>query len=238
MKLRSKLSTDAWEKLSPAIQECYAQDGDSYVLQLDGREKESSDGELKRALERVKAERDEFKTNASDLARKLEEIDTVDARKRGDIDKLTEQWEKRLVELEQTKAQETAALRQHIAKTTLDNIVNTVATRNTSSKEAAALLDPHLRSQLTVEFDESGPVVKQADGTPFDLDNFEKSVVDNPVFSAIIVKNRASGGDAADFSTSSGQGGAFSTENAGNGGKTPLLAEISPKELAARLGKK
>jgi hypothetical protein len=234
MMLELKLSKDAWEKLSPALQELYKEEGGEYALQvkLDARE---DVGPLKRALERVKADLDAERTARREAESKIEEIDHNDARKRGDIEKLTEQWDSKFKELAETAAAREEALKQRIAKSTVDSIVSGVTSRNTASKENAALLDPHVRSQLSVEFtDENEPQVL-ANGEPFDPDAFEKSVVDNPAYKAIIVSSRASGGGAADDSSDKG-GGAFQT--GGQGAGQADLTKVDPRQLASMLSKK
>ena len=100
------------------------------------------------------------------------------------------------------------------------------------------LLDPHVRSKLDVEFGDEGPklVIKGDNGQPVDMtvEDFEKSVVDNPAYKSIIVESRASGGGAADEQSGDRKGGAFPAAN--NGG-SKSLADMDPAELAASLSK-
>jgi hypothetical protein len=234
--LELKISKSEWEDLTPAVQELYTSDGDGYALQvkLDDRE---DVGPLKRALERVKAdlgsERDARKLAES----KLEELDISDARKRGDIDKLTQQWEKTLSDKQTAHDVEVSALRAYITQTAIDNVVGTITLRNTSSKENAELLDPHVRKHLTVEFNDDGPQVMMASEfgpVPLDMDAFEKGVVDNPAYKAIIVANKASGGGAADEDSGNG-GGAFPTDSSSGKGASTDLASMDPRQLAQML---
>lgn len=234
--LELRVNKADWEKLTPAVQELYKADGDSYVLEvrMDARE---DVGPLKRALDRVKADLDTEREARRTAEAKLQEIDTVDARKRGDIDKLTQQWEKKLEEQAAGAAQRERSLQDWIRQHAIESVVDTIASRNTGSKEAALLLRPHLLSQLSVEFGDEGPTMLMAGKNgkvPLDVEAFEKSVVDNPLFKAIIVENRASGGDASGNNTGHG-GGAFQTDNREQQSGEPMLATMDPQQLVAVL---
>lgn len=240
--MKAKLTKSDWEKLTPAVQELYEEQDGAFVLPIEGDGREDI-GPLKRALERVKSDLDAERTAREEAERKINELDENDAVKRGDIDKLTQQWEKKLSDQTQQAQEREASLRKYIEKREIDAVVREVATRNTSSKENADLLDPHLRKNLAVEFKDDGtPQVMQiteAGPVPLDAEKFEKSVVDNPAYKAIIVENRASGGDASGTSDSGQGGGAFQTENHGHGsGNTPMLAEIDPEQLAKIVSKR
>lgn len=237
-KLKRNLSKEAWEELSPALQECYVQGDDGYSLNLDGREKETKEdnGELLRAKTRVQQERDEAREALAKANERLQQLETDDAVKNGDIKTLTEQWKKEKSDLVKAHKDEAASLRSYIEKTTIDAAVNGIAARNTGSAENAELLAPHLRQRLTVDFTEDGPnlVVLDADGRPTDSDltTFEQEVVDNPRYGSIIVANRASGGGATEDTSADRSGGAAST--GGNTGKQ-TYAEMSPQDLVKNL---
>lgn len=238
--LRLRISKNDWEKLTPAVQELYNEDNGEYALQVqqDGRDEV---GPLKRALERVKAELQEAREARTAAEAKIEELDTNDARKRGDIEMLTRQWEKKLADAETARKQETEALQQFIRTSAIDAVVTAVTTRNTASKENAQLLDPHVRRQLSVEFVDGTPqVMMQSDlgPIPLEIDKFEKSVVDNPAYKAIIVENRASGGGATDSRNSGQEGGAFRSDSTRQQNGVPDLATVDPRKLVEMLSKR
>jgi hypothetical protein len=238
--LKLKLSKSDWEKLEPAVQELYEADGDDYVLQVQTDNREDV-GPLKRALDRVKADLEAERTARREAESKLDEIDTVDARKRGDIEKLTQQWEKKLSDVSESAQAREAKLRGWIEQHAIDGVVEAITSRNTGSKENAALLDPHVRGKLAVEFSDDGEpqlMMKGDSGpVPLDVEAFEKSVVDNPAYKAIIVENRASGGDASGENPGHG-GGAFQTDNQGQQGSgEPDLATVDPSQLVKLLPK-
>lgn len=246
-KMKLRLSKDAWEKLIPTLQEYYEETEDGYVLGLDGRQKEDDTGALRRAKDRVQRERDDLrdeldvmKEQQKELQDKLKDLDTNDARKSGDIEKLEKAWLKEKEELLETQRKREDLLKGYIERTTVDSIVDGITTRNTGSKENAKLLAPHLKNRVDVEFgDDMSPsiTILSEDGKPSGLsvDDFEKEIVDNEAYAAIIVANRASGGGAAD-DRKTGGGSAFPTGGQGRGNTD--LSKVEPKELVNLLSKK
>jgi hypothetical protein len=97
-----------------------------------------------------------------------------------------------------------------------------LATSLTGTPENANLLKPHLQARVTVEWDGDKAVtkIKNSDGsvgsvlTPESATALKKDFIDNPVFGAIVVKSKASGGGAA-----GGQGGASGGAGAVHQGK-------------------
>lgn len=248
-KLKVRISTEAWEKLPPVVQEFYEKTEDGYELGLDGRQVKDDDlGALRRAKDRVQQERDDLKdalkamsNEQTELQQKLKDLDNNDARKSGDIEKLEKAWLKEKDELTEMYTKREDALKGYIEQSEISRIVDSITIQNTGNKENAALLAPHVRSRIDVEFgDDMTPAIRILDNdgsvTSLKVEDFEKEIVDNPAYAAIIVSNRASGGGAAD-DTKTGGGNAFPTGGNGQTGVTDL-SKIHPKELVSRLAKK
>jgi len=236
--LKRKIDNQTWEKLEPAIQALYSGDGDNYALDV---ETEEDLGALKRANLRLSGERDAANRARDDAEGKLDELNTNDAHKNGDIATLTKQWEKKLTDSGEAHATEVAALHDHIRTSTVDNIVSGIAGRNTSTPENANLLAPHIKSRLSVEFTDGSPsVMMEASGgvVPYDAKKFEKEIVDNKTYSGIIVANKASGGGASGTEQNGQTGGAFRTDTNGQPGSEEMLSEASPDRLVELLAVK
>ena len=245
--LKRKLTTAAWEKLSPSDQEHYKlhDGGDGYDLQLDGREKDDDVGELRRAKTREKARADAAESRADAAEEKLSKAKDKDkerARKGDDIETLEQEWLDEKTQINEDHTAEVTRLRGYIKKKAIDATVAEITGRNTNKPENARMLDPHVRGRLDVVFDgdsdEPRIVVLDAkrNQTDKDLKTFEKEVVDNADFAAIIVESRASGGGAPGDNTPGRTGGAYPTDHSGVSEKQPMLADIEdPAQLKAAL---
>lgn len=238
--LKRQISSSEFGKLTPAVQELYNVDGDNYVLDVEDSQTSSSEdiGELKRALARTKQDLKDNRAELKKAADTLAALDTEDARKRGDVEKLSKQWDDEKDALIKAHSDEVAGLREHIRTSTIDAIVSNLTTSVTGSKENAALLDPHVRSKLEVEFtDEGVQVMMKTDAgpVPLDLEKFEKTVVDNPAYAAIIVSSKASGGGAPESDTQRQQGGAFPTDNNTQASGPIDKSTMDPADLAKSL---
>lgn len=232
MALKRKINKEQYGKLSDELKKEYkAGNGDDeFVLDTEGDE---DTGPLRRALERERENAATSKKRLEQVEQELEELNSNDARKKGDIKTLETSWNKKL---ETQKAEFEGKLSKanaHIQKTLVDNVASEMATR---ISKAPALLMPHIRNRITVDFEGDEPTTKVlgADGkvSAMTVADLEKEILGNKDFSAIIVASRATGG-ASQTGNKPG-GGAPATFNQPN--QNPAdLSKLSPQQLVAEL---
>lgn len=176
MSLKYKISAATFEKMEESVQKLYSKDDENYKLNVDGLPD----------FEREQNLREKAETRASDLQKKLDEID-VDG------------FQRKEAELKESHAKEVAKLQATIAK----NEAHILATaKSQSAKEIAAkisnapdLLLPHIESNIHAEL-KNGQVeltYKTSKGEAVDVENFSKDFQTNDKFSAIIIGSKASG---------------------------------------------
>ena len=218
MTLKRKITKDEFAALAEGAKGFYKEDGDSY--KLDAEEEDNS--ALKRAKDRETQLRKDLETKFNEMQTKLEEIEGVDAKKRGDIATLEKSWSTKLETQKSEYQAKLDKLNAHTTKTLVDNVALSIATKISSSP---TLLLPHLRSRLVADFegDEPKTRVLDAEGKPsaMTVDDLSKEFVQNKDFAPIITASKGSGGTAPK-STPNGAG-AKSTED---------LSKMKPTDLA------
>lgn len=232
MALKRKINKTTFDKLSEELKKEYkaGSSEDEFILDTEGDE---DTGALRRALERERAAAGTSKSRVEELERELEELNSNDARKKGDIATLEKQWQKKLDGQKGEYEGRLSKANSHIQKTLVDNVAAEMAGR---ISKAPSLLLPHIRSRLVVDFDGDEPTAKVlgADGkvSAMSVADLEKEIVGNKDFSAIIVASRASGG-ASQPGVKSG-GGAPATFNQSN--QQPAdLSKLTPQQLVAHI---
>lgn len=221
--MKIKLSSAEFDALDSSLQTVYVKNGDgTYTLPLD--DMEEVNGPLKRANERLKAEKDAEaekvtaeKKRADDLKLKLDEIhngEIPDAKKEKDVRALTASYEKREKEIRDSYEAIIAKKNTFITKQLVSNVALQMANEIAVDGDAALVLLPHIERRLQVDLTGDEPVTKVMDinGQPsgYKVDELKKEFVDNKVYASIIRGSKASG---------AGGHGGRSNANGGAGGK-------------------
>jgi len=232
MALKRKINKASFDKLSDELKKEYkAGSGeDEFILETEGDE---DVGPLRRALERERENASTSKKRLEEVERELEELNSSDARKKGDIKTLETSWNKKLESQKAEFESKLSKANAHIQKTLVDNVAAEMAGR---ISKAPALLMPHIKSRITVDFDGDEPVTKVLDAagkvSALTVADLEKEILGNKDFSAIIVASRASGGAGNQQPGSKFGGGAPTNINS----QQPAdLSKMNPQQLAAHI---
>ncbi len=228
------------ETVPESARELYEKKGDEFVLQVEGVEAAESVGELRRALERVRGERDTFKRRADSV--KDEDLTELEALRKEklerDENKLKDagRWEDLRARLQQEHATAMEGLQAQI-----DSRNRVIETLTVTNELRAALdaagIQPEYREAAEALLEKRQPKVVWDGETPKGV--FPDEVHgDQPI--AGYVESWAKGDDAKKFlpvPTKPG-GGAPGTEGKGGapGGKN--WAEMTPDEKVAYTGEK
>lgn len=229
--LKRKLDKAVWEKLSDEMKPLYKEKDGAYTLDLEAASSEDDDsGELRRAHDRLKEDLKAAKKALKDKEALEEDGEVLDAKKKGDIEKLEKSWQGKVDAV--TKEKDATILKQSefIKTTLLDSAAKDVASIATSP----TILMPHVKSRLTVDLDGDVPTIRVLgkDGKPSaaSLDELKKEFVANKEFSTIIVASKASGG-AAKANDGKTRSDALTTQ----GDQPKLLSQVKPLDLVAHL---
>jgi hypothetical protein len=227
MALKHKIDEKTFKALPKVIQDEYTQNGDEYVLSVEGID----DGaELKRAKAHEVAARKAAEKQVAELNEQLktltEERDGLLAGTvpKGDVEKITKIANDKLAKREKELSDKIARLEKDLTTNLVDNVANSLAAELSDSP---VVLSPHLRNRLRAqEIDGSfKTVVVDQNGQPTDLsvEGLKKEFLANKDFAPILRASKGSGGGAAGRSGSGGAG----------SGKIDLKAD--PKTIAAQL---
>lgn len=226
MALKLKITAADYAKLSDSKKEEYLIQGDgSYSLDVEDLPDTSA---LSRALEHERTNHKTTKARQKEIDDELEELRTQSAIANKDVKSLTEQHTKKMGE---TTAEFNARLakRDDFIKVTL---IDSVASKLVNKISLApALLLPHVKARMQVDFEGDTPVtnILDKDGkvSKMTIDELQQEFVANKEFSAII--------KASDASGSAGAG----KKNGGAGLKPSNndvdLSKLSHAEMAARI---
>lgn len=229
MALKKKLSKAEFDKLPEHLKAEYITDGDGFKLDLTDEE---DTGPLKRALEREKANAATSKQRLAEVEEELAQLNSNDARKRGDIATLETQWKKKQDESAAQYEARIAKLTGYTSKTLIDGTANAIAAKIST---VPALMSKAIRERLTVDFDGEEPTLKilDASGKPsaMTLEDLSKEFVANKDFSGIIIGSKATGGGAAKDGFAKRNGGAVQNDT----DKPVSLASMNPRDLAANI---
>jgi hypothetical protein len=209
MAIKWKITKAAYDKLSDDMKEHYGEmeGGKHYELEVTGMPDtgEGDAPELKRALERVRADLKDAETERDEAVTKLDEVEKNKGKGDRDLDRLTRRHELALKEAKDTAEAKIATFKASITKLLKGN--TSMAMANEISN-APKLLQDKIDARLTVEFPEDGEpklVILGADGKPaaadFTLDKLKAEIVANPDYKSIIVASKAKGGGATPPST-------------------------------------
>lgn len=238
MALKRKIDKAAFDKLSAEIKAEYVEKDGEYVLDVDGDSNEDEIGALRRAKDREAQARKDAEKKAREVQEKLDELDTNDAKKNGDIEALEKKWQK---DKDDAVAEVQGKLDRATAYVT-DQLVDAQAQAMAAEiSTSPALIKPHIRSRLQADIGDwadghtPSTVVLDAQGqaTKTDLDGLKKELVDNKDFAPIIRASKASGGGAP--GQTKGRIGSAGTQQQQTGDQPAPLSNLSPKDLAAQI---
>ena len=233
-----KAVLDSLEGLAPEFAKEYKQGSDGrYYLDIEGIDEHPDIGALKRAKDYEKAERQKLAAKLKEVQASLEalteERDNIlkGALPKADVEKLEESWKQKLAKREQELTEQINNLNGHLQRILVDNVAQQIATE---ISKAPALLLPHIKQRLKVDFVDGKPVTKvlDADGSisALSIEDLKKEMVANPIYAPIIIGSKASGGGAE-----GGQrGGALGTRKLDYAKATPaeIVADIKARKQA------
>jgi hypothetical protein len=197
--MKRKISKAEYDALSPEMKLLYVAEGaDTFVLPLADY---VDPGPIERARDR---ERDAATQLRTDLATANAELVTLRASTPKDVQTLTRAHNEALTTAKTEAETRVNALRANYESLLISTSANDIATALTATPENANVIKPHVNARLTVVWDGDVPTVKvkNTDGTvgsaltPDTAKTLQNNFVDNPVFAAIVVKSKASGGGA------------------------------------------
>lgn len=224
-----KAVLETLEGLSDVMQKEYKKGDDGkFYLDVEGVENHPNVGALKRAKDR---EVEESKTLRTQLATLTEERDGMLKGNvpKADVDKLEASYKAKLADTEKVLKSQLAGAESSLNTLLVENVAQRIATEISTSPE---LLIPHIRGRLKAEIVEGKPFTRVLDSngalSANSIDDFKKEIIENPVFSPIIISSRASGSSAPQGG-SSGRTTSKTDQN---------LATLSPRDLAAHMAAK
>lgn len=198
MKIKRKLSDAEYNALDDNKKALYVQQGSEWVLDMEDtafEEMKREKVELKAKLEQFEAEKKAAEDKAAEEKAKREKDKMDKHKKEGEWEAYVGSLEKKIETLENTLKETQEGYRNRISNEMLtrevDRIANEVST-------APSLLKPFIRDRLTVEFvgEEPRIFVKDDKGhkSATSIKEFEKSIIDNSEFSAIIKQTAGGAG--------------------------------------------
>lgn len=233
MALKRKIDKAAFDKLSADLKAEYVEKDGAYVLDVDGDSNDDEAGALRRAKDREVQARKDAEKRAKEAEDKLAELDTSDARKRGDIETLEKSWKDKMEAQKADYDKKIAGKDGFISKSLVDTVASTLAAKISTSP---ALILPHIRARLQADMEGDEPSTRILDTagkvSALTIADLEKEFVDNKEFASIIRASKATGGGAPDKGQRTRLGGASQTPD---GQKPVSLASLDAKDLAAQI---
>jgi len=212
--MKCKIDRTAYDKMDAAFQAEYSQDGDDFILTLDGA---PDTGALKRAKDHEKERRQkaeaELVTVKATLTEKEDEL--IDIRKgvipKDDVDALETSWKKKM---DDQKADYETRLTESEGSLTgllVDSVANRIAG---DISTVPSLMAESIKQRLTTEIVDGKRVTRVLDaaGKPsaLTIEELQKEIVANPTFAPIIVGSKASGSGANGGGSNNGSAKTFS----------------------------
>ena len=229
MKLKRKITKAEFEALSDAQKALYVADNEDYVLDIEDSAFENLKNEKKAIqdkLAKYEAEEEERIRKAEERAKKKAQEEYEKAKGDKDVEAIEKSWGDKYSKLESEFNDLKIKHSDYITKSLLDDVVNKMSNEIST---APALIAPHIRSRLSVDFTSDSPKVVVLDDngqrSALTVDELKKSFIDNKDFGAIIKAHTANGGaNSSKFTTDGGAKGQVK------------LNEMSDEELAAHYG--
>ena len=190
MKIKRKLSDAEYNALDDNKKALYIQQGSEWVLDIDDtafEELKKEKTELKAKLEQFEAEKKAAEDKAAEEKAKREKDKMDKQKKDGEWEAYTKSLEEKVEKLQNDIKTTQEGYRNRLTTDMLNREVDRIANELST---APSLLKPFIRDRLTVEFvgEEPRIFVKDDKGhkSATSIKEFEKSIVDNSEFSAII----------------------------------------------------
>ena len=190
MKIKRKLSDAEYNALDDNKKALYIQQGSEWVLDIDDtafEELKKEKTELKVKLEQFEAEKKAAEDKAAEEKAKREKDKMDKQKKDGEWEAYTKSLEEKVEKLQNDLKTTQEGYRNRLTTDMLNREVDRIANELST---APSLLKPFIRDRLTVEFvgEEPRIFVKDDKGhkSATSIKEFEKSIVDNSEFSAII----------------------------------------------------
>jgi len=230
MKLKRKITKAEFEALSEVQQGLYVADNDDYVLDIEDSAFENLKSEKKAIqdkLAKYEAEEEERIRKAEERAKKkaLEEYEKAKDDK--DIEAIEKSWQEKYDKLNAEKTASDERYSNYVKKALIDTEVMRMANEIST---APALLAPHIRSRLDVDFTGEQPKLIVLDNNGMRSANtvaeLQKSFIDNKDFNAIIKITTANGGANSGKFTET-------PHNSGASGEVKL-SNLTDEQLAQR----
>lgn len=179
-----------------------------FYLELEGVEEHPATGALKRAKDREHDERLAAEKKVAEATERLKLVETEHEEHlkksvpKENLEALERSYTKKLADREKELTTENQTLTEAVREATVTREASALASK--IAGDNSKILLPHILPRLSVELVKSGtktvPEVRVvgADGKPSALTiaDFEKEIVADPTFSAIVVASKASGGSA------------------------------------------
>lgn len=225
MKLKKRVKS--LDDVNEKYRDLYVEKDGEFVLEIEGEE---DTGALKRAKEHEKDRRKEAEQKARDLEEQLgtvkEQLETLENSKgdgEKDVAKLEAKWKKKLEDRERELTDQLEGSKKELNTLLVDNVADRLASELSDSP---AVLRPHIKSRLTVEYVDGKPTtrIKDADGelSPMTVDELKAEFMSNDDFASVVKGSAGSGSGAG-----GGQGG-----GSGGGQQKPDFSKASTKEVA------
>lgn len=224
MALKKKITKAEFEKLNEAFKTEYKEDGENFVLDLEGEE---DTGALKRAKDRESQLRKDAEKALREAQEQLEALGTDDARKKGDIATLEKSWQSKQDAMKTEYESKLEKFQGFSSKALVDN--KALALANELFGKNAAIAMPHVKSRLKADFEGDEPATRVLDQngqiSALTLDDLKKEFAGNKDFASILIASKASGGAGGKTVTT---GGADPT-------KPVDLSSLSPQQMAEHI---
>lgn len=228
MKFKRKLTKAEFEALSEAQQALYTVNGEHYVLDIEDIAFEKLKAEKKAAEEKLSKYEEEEAIRiaaAEERVRKKAQEEYNKAKIDKNVELIEKSHAERYEKLKQEKNELEAKYNNYVKKTLIDGEVVRIANEISTSP---ALIAPHIRSRLDVDFSNNQSKLfvldKQGQRSVLTVEELSKEFVDNPSFSAIIKASSANSG-------ASNRSFDFSGAKSGENGKPKRAGELSNAEL-------
>lgn len=221
----------AFDALDPAMQALYKQQGDNYVLVIEGLPQPEDTSGLKAKVEQLLAEK---KTEAEKRKQAEEEARIAAeeaARKSGDTEALDRSWNEKHTKALTEKESALAALQAQIHSLTAGAAAARIA-GELAVQGSAGVLQRLIEHRLSMEMRDGVPtvVVRDNEGRPTaaTLAEFKTEVTNDPALAPLVAASKASGGGASGAKG----GGAAKTWDQLSGMERVELRRTNPAEHA------
>lgn len=221
----------AFDALDPAMQALYKQQGDNYVLVIEGLPQPEDTSGLKAKVEQLLAEK---KTEAEKRKQAEEEARIAAeeaARKSGDTEALDRSWNEKHTKALTEKETALTALQAQIHSLTVGAAAARIA-GELAVQGSAGVLQRLIEHRLSMEMRDGVPtvVVRDNEGRPTaaTLAEFKTEVTNDPALAPLVAASKASGGGASGAKG----GGAAKTWDQLSGMERVELRRTNPAEHA------